>query len=143
MSEKFEPHKKKEHIQTPEYHESGESLKEYIALAKELIASSETFPFPGIATEELAKMQATDAEFPGFTTPVEVLVARLHAEGMKIVPGDNIESGNIFIVPAGSADEVVEDRYITPRHLLPAGEMDERIKKMISIDQARYQNRPR
>ncbi len=84
-------------------------------LASELSSRLEAFPFSGIDVEEYKKMKATDEEYPGMTTPTDEIVARMQKEGVKVVLGKHPESGNVFILPAGSKD--IEMDSISPKQL--------------------------
>lgn len=114
----------------------NEKIREFIALAKELGESKESFPFPGIEPEARSKMKATDMEFPDYTTPVDILVDRFHAEGMKVVLGQYPESGNVFIVPAGTSNPVNEDMYISPKHLQINEMISPNIRRLILMDKS-------
>src|SRR4051812_35257229 len=86
-----------------------------ISLAKELFESNETFSFPGIDPETYEKMKASDEEYPGFTAPIDEKIERFKKEGMKVILGKNPETGNVYILPAGSTD--IEMDGISPREL--------------------------
>lgn len=126
---------------TPNQSESGDDereqkRREIIALTRELSESQESYPFPGIDPEVYSKMKATDEEFPGYTTPVDKLVERFKSEGMKVIPGQYMESGNVYIVPSQSDN--VEDRYVIPRQLQITETMDGKLKKLILISREFY-----
>ncbi len=108
---------------------------EYAALLLELIKSQERFPFPGIDAEAYAKLKTEEAEFPGYATPIDTLVARFRAEGMKVAFGKNPASGDIFVLPSGSDD--IEHDSIFPRHLLLEGIMDGRLKVLVRMSKTR------
>ncbi len=127
------PEKRKSPLEARE-RERNSKMAETIALAKELIESGENFPFPEIDSETLSKMKATDAEFPGYSTPVETLIDRFRSEGIKVIFTQYSESGNICIVPAGGSAPTVEDMYIFPRHLLVNETMNEKLKALITAD---------
>jgi len=120
-----------EKITQPAPVESIEKLnkKEFIALARELCASQEIFPFPGIKPESLAKLRAADEEYPGYTTPTDEIVERLKNEGMKVMLGKYPESGNVFILPAGSDD--IEKDMIFPKHFQTNGVLNEKLRNLI------------
>ncbi len=100
-----------------------------IALATELAAHQERFPFPGIEPGAYSRMKADQEQFPGYCTPIDELIERFKREGMKIMLGEHPESGNVFIVPTGSND--IENDSIFPKHLQLDGSMDEKLKQLI------------
>lgn len=102
-----------------------------IALAIELGESGEAFPFSGIDPEAYSKMKANEEEYPGYTTPVDVLVKRFENEGMKVALGKNPESGNVYILPVDSDD--IEMDSISPKQLRIYDEMDEKLKELILL----------
>lgn len=105
--------------------------REFIALAKELSESQESFPFPGIEPEAHAKMKATDEEFPGYTLPTDTVLDQCRSQGIKVVLGKDPNSGNIFIVPAHQRNEnETSDRFINPKHLQINEMMDARLRKL-------------
>ena len=119
---------------SPEQHRDDEKeirRKEIVALAMELVEKQETFSFSGIDPEAYLKMKATDEEYPGFTTPIDKLIERFKQEGMKVVLGKYPESGNVFILPAGSND--IENDSISPHQLDIGGITDDGLKRLISI----------
>lgn len=118
-----------EKAETKIKNEREKRRKRIIALAKELNESQESFPFPGIDADSYQKLKATDEEFPGFTTPIDELIQRFITEGIKVVSGDDPESGNVFILPFGSND--IESDSISPKQLQPDESMDSRLGKLI------------
>jgi len=108
--------------------EAEQRLQEFRELLQELHESGEVFPFPGIKPEALASLQAVDAEFPGYTTPIDELLVRFEEEGMKILPGDNPDSRDVFIVPAGSDDAGMDS--VLPRDLENVETLDERLQRL-------------
>jgi hypothetical protein len=87
-------------------------------------------------SESYAKARATDEEYPGYTTPIDVLLARFQADGMRVVlsPGDP-ESGNVYVLPM-SSDDIGEDS-ISPRQLEVVAGMDAALVKLIEADKRR------
>ena len=77
-----------------------------VALALTLEGRGEALPFPGIKPEAYAKIKADEEEFPGYGTPIDELLARCASEGMRVVVSKNAQSGNAWVVPMGSADEL-------------------------------------
>ncbi len=117
----------------PNQFEDKESRKlEKIALARELHESNEQFPFPGIHNDVYEKIKMEETEYPGFATPIDELVARCTQEGIKVVLGKNPESGNVFILPAGSDD--IENDSLFPRQLLLDAVTSEALQKLIELD---------
>lgn len=103
--------------------------KELVELAKKLSQRTEGFPFRGIEDASLTKLKADDEECPGFVTPIDTLVIQLETQSMKVVLGDDPDSGNVFILPRDS-DNVVEDSVL-PRHLKVSDDMDPDLRKLI------------
>jgi hypothetical protein len=123
MSERIPTHSEKEPQPTRE--------ERIISLAKELFESNETFPFFGIDLESYLKMKAGEAEDPGYTTPIDENIERFKIEGMKVVQGKNPQSGNVYVLPAGSTD--IEMDGIFPRQLKVSEGMDPRLKELILL----------
>lgn len=119
---------------TKQFEENEKERKkgEFIALAKELDESHESFLFPGIDPESYATLKSSEEEFPGYTTPIDTLVERFENEGMKVALGEYPDSGNVFILPSGSDD--IENDSVFPRHLQVDEAMDERIKRLILLN---------
>jgi hypothetical protein len=103
--------------------------KRIIALTKELSENQESFPFPGIDADSYQKLKATDEGFSGFATPIDELIQRFRNEGIKVVFGNDPESGNVFILPFGSND--IESDSVSPKQLQPDESMDSRLGKLI------------
>ena len=114
--------------------EKEERRKEIIALAVELSENQEGFPFPGIDPEAYLKLKSEEEELPGYATPIDELIERFKNEGMKIVLGKYPGSGNFFILPLLSND--IENDSIFPEHLQIIGTIDERLKKLISMNRS-------
>jgi len=55
-------------------------VAEIIALARGLSESHEGFPFPGIQQGSYEKIKSGQEEFPGYSTPIDVLIERLERE---------------------------------------------------------------
>ena len=113
----------------PEAVEEKLTKEQFIALAKELSERHEEFPFPGISRESYAKAKASDEQFPGYSTPIDILLEKFRTQGMKVVLGLHPGIENIFLLPIGS-DNIDEDSLF-PRHLEVSEGMDERLKKLI------------
>lgn len=113
-------------------------IAEFGALILEMNKNQERFPFPGIDPEAYAKIKDDEETIPDYTTyatPIDTLVARCRAEGIKVVLGKNPASGNIFILPAGSDD--IEMDSLLPRHLPLDGIMDGRLRQLVKISKTR------
>ena len=126
-----------EELPKPVSKERSESpgKQEIIALARELYESQETFPFPGLEPEAYAELKAFDEEFPGYATPVDQLLERFKNEGMKVVFGEDPESGNIHILPAQSSD--IENDMIPPKHFQTSSGMNPKLKELIEKSKRR------
>lgn len=107
--------------------------QEYIALAQELSEAREGFPFPGINSESYLELKAVAEEFPEYSSQIDELAGRFQMQGMKIVLSKDPKSGNVFVLPLNSED--VEMDNLFPRHLTVAEGMDERLKKLILLNQ--------
>lgn len=118
---------------TKQFEESEKEQKKegFIALAKELSESHESFPFPGIDPESYATLKSAEEELPGYATPIDALIERFENEGMKVALGEYPDSGNVFVMPSGSDD--IENDSVFPRHLQIDETMDERLKQLISL----------
>jgi hypothetical protein len=105
------------------------TMEEFLALATELSEKQEGFVFKGLEDESYAMLKAEGDEYPGFSTPIDELVAKFEAQGIKVVLGDDPKSPNAFILPLNSSD-VVND-FVLPRHLKVSDDMDPKLKKII------------
>jgi|SRR3989344_2632271 len=114
--------------------EREQRIKRIVALALELRAKPEGFPFPGMDPFAHSRMKTEQEEYPGYSTPVDELIERFNNEGMKVVLGAHPESGNVFILPSGSND--IENDNLLPRHLQIGETMDERLKELILMSRA-------
>lgn len=103
-----------------------------VALAIELSEEQEILPFPGVDPYQYSLVKITEAEYPGFGTPIDELIVRLKNEGMKFVMSDDPKkSGTFFILPALSNDKVNDS--ILPRQLDAVLGIDDRLKQIILI----------
>ena len=102
-----------------------------IVLARECSESRERFSFSGINADSYARMKADEEEFPGCVVPIDELVQRFTQEGMKIVFGTDVASGNIFVMPYESND--LKYGSILPKHLDIHEGMDEKLKELIIL----------
>ena len=113
--------------------ESKERIKaEKIALAKNIFESGEGFQFPGILTDKYDQMKADEEAYTGLSTPIDELVERCRNEGIKVVPGDHHESGNVYILPMNS-DNIEMDSFF-PRHLVLEKVSNEDLRTLITLD---------
>ena len=111
------------------------SKERYIALAKEVIAKGERYSFPGIDPEAYARMKADDEEYPGYTTPIDELIARCRQEGVKVALSRyHPESGNVYILPAGSENIGQDSIYLQPMQLLLDGPMHTDLKELALLN---------
>lgn len=116
--------------QSSNEHSKENRTEEILALARALVESGETFPFPGLKPGEYEKLKAGDQDAPGYSTPIDEILERFSKEGMKVVFGDHPESGNVFILPSGSND--IQNDSISPRYLLATEDMNEIMRQLIT-----------
>lgn len=107
----------------------GQKGREFLALARELHKSHEVFPFPGLEPSSYENLKSSDAEYPGYTTPIDEIIERFKTEGMKVVLGANPESGNVFMLPALSDD--IENDMVLPKHFRTEGISNEKLRALI------------
>lgn len=113
----------------PSKEETLDLIKEHrISLIRELAESNERFPFPGVDRDVRDRLKAEEAEFPGYTTPIDDLIERFRAEGLKVVLGTD-KNTEVFILPSGSNDVGMDGLF--PRHLVVSEGMDLRLKELI------------
>lgn len=104
--------------------------QDYVALARELAEAHEKFPFPGITQESYSKLKAVAEEFPEYTTPIDELIKKFQAQGMKVVLStSDPKRGNVHILPFDSQD--IEMDNLLPRHLVVTANMDIRLRKLV------------
>jgi len=101
-----------------------------IELAAELSESGEVFPFPGLNPEMYALIKAEQAKNPGFTTPIDELIARFETEGVKVVLTKYPESGNFILLPAGS-DNIFDD-MLMPDNLVINSDSDSELSTLLT-----------
>lgn len=104
--------------------------REIVSLATELNEKNEVFSFPGISPEAYLKRKESDVEYPEYSTPTDELIKRFETEGMKVVFGDHPESGNVFALPLGSNDIMMDS--IPLRQLQINETMSEGLRELIS-----------
>ncbi len=100
--------------------------------AKELFESHETFPFPGTRSGLRDRLKAEQDDYPGFSTPINVLLNRFDQEGMKVVLGAESGCGNVYVIPANSDDVYMDNLF--PRHLALDKITDERVRALVRLD---------
>ena len=123
-----------EELTTDPEMERQERVSRILELVEKINELGEILPFPGIHPDAYLKMKETDEEFPGYTTPIEELVARFEAEGIKVVLGKNETSGNVFVLPAGSNN--IEMDSIFPHQLEINNIESEELRELIGLQQA-------
>ncbi len=116
--------------QFPSQSENVESnLQDERSKLVEELSNSVELSFSGIEASLYSQMKADEEDFPGFCNPIDDVIERFKAEGVKVISLDN---GSVFVVPAGSTD--FENDRIRPRGLELNDDMDERLKKLIILD---------
>lgn len=125
MSEKFQFN--------PEAESKEGKKREYVAVAKELSERQEGYSFPGLDEGAYANLKATEEEGQGYITPIDDVIERFQAEGMKVVFGNDSDSGTVFVLPKNSDD--VQGDSIHPRHLRITEDMGPELKKLIEMNQ--------
>jgi hypothetical protein len=101
-----------------------------VAQSTELSESKESLPFTGldpIAYENLKREEATYPEY--VVTPIDELISRFKAEGMRVVLPRQPGEGNATVVPWGSTD--YDSDSVLFRHLQVYGMVDVRLKALI------------
>ena len=105
-------------------------MREAYYQALELVESEKVFSFEGIESG-IEKTMIEDEEYaPGYSITVEEFKRRCTEEGVKVSLGDNPQSGNIRVIPAGSNDPAFDG--IFARNL--AFSSDEDLNKLIELD---------
>lgn len=102
-----------------------------VALGIELSESGEIFPFPGMNRDEYQEIK--NSEDPEYHTPIDHLINRFQAEGLKVVL---TKHGNDVLILPTSSDDVVYDSMF-PRSFGITEGMDERLKALIQLQQER------
>jgi hypothetical protein len=116
-------------IATTRHEESNQIKVDIISLNRELGESHEKFSWPGLQPDSYEKIKADEEQYLGYTTPIDELIERCKAEGIKVLLGKYPESGSVFIMPAGSDD--IEQDSLSPKYLVANRVMDGRLKKLI------------
>lgn len=118
-------------VKTSHENERQERVAKILELVKKINESGESLPFPGIDPKAYAKMKNTDDEFPGYTTPTDEIIERCRREGIKVVTGKYPESGNVFVLPAGSNN--IEMDSIAPHQLAIETVQNEYLAELIRL----------
>lgn len=108
--------------------------KDLIALARELKEVAESLPFPGMDSDIYSKMKKDLEGYPDFSAPIDELLERFSSQGMKVMFGDDPESGVVYVLPAQSSDIHMDSLF--PRHLQITEGMDERVKNLILLNKS-------
>lgn len=131
-------------MHTPEHLLVEFNKEQYIELATELSRESEPFPFPGIKDNVYMLIkQEEELYFPDPTVMGEVkgvdeIIDMMNAQGIRIDLGNDPASANVCVLPMLSANRYTES--LKPRQLVMTPDMDERLKRLILMDEA--QRRP-
>jgi hypothetical protein len=120
-----------------ETQDKKEQKKRFIALAHELSQRAEGFPFPGIDKTAFEALKAVDEKYPGYTTPVDEVVRKM-TDGIRIVLGEDPESGNVFVLPL-SSDDIGTDSVL-PRHLDINPEMNESLRDLVRTQKIMFES---
>lgn len=114
-----------------------ECLDLYNTVTTEMHESGESLPFPGIRPELVENMRKEEEEFPGYVTPVDELIERFTAEGMRLELGwDDPNGVNIVAVPYESIINTKNDSNkdsILISKLLSDNVPDEKLRKLILL----------
>lgn len=107
------------------------AVQEIRRLGVELGERAEALPFTGIDEASYATLKE-DEEFcpPGYATPIDELIERFRAHGIKVVLNANTEPGSdTWVVPSDSTDASIYglDRLLA-RHLKVTEDMDPDLK---------------
>jgi hypothetical protein len=99
--------------------------------AAELSQLKESLPFPGLNPIAYVDIKRAQEEFPGYSTPIDELVARFMTEGMKVVFDKNTSGMNAAVVPGRSTD--YDSDSVLFRNLQVYGMVDVRLKALITL----------
>jgi hypothetical protein len=123
------PHNPSESSETEMRDEKEKRRTSIIALTKELSELQERLPFSGIEPENYLRLKADDATSEDHCTPIDELIQRFEKEGIRVAFGENLESGNVYVLPFQSND--IESDGIFPKHLRIDASMDSRLIELI------------
>ncbi len=122
-----------EHEQSAEVAEHKEQLhREYLELIRELVSENRKFDFPGMSPDTYAKLQAEAGEYSEYATPMDELVAKFNAEGVKVVPANDPHTAIALVVPYRTGDKIMDSLF--PRHLEIIEGMDPKLKTLIELN---------
>jgi hypothetical protein len=108
--------------------------KRIVILAKELSEKQEGFPFPGIDPDIYGKLKISAKEYPEYATDPDRMIEKFKENGIKIMFGDDPESGNVFVLPLGSND--IENDGMLLQNLQVNEFMKNNLKELILIKKA-------
>ena len=111
-------------------------LADLLELSIEVSERKEAFPFSGLDPEEYAKIKATDEEYPGFSTPVDEMIAKFEEQGMRLALSTfDSQKGNAYIIPGDMepTQKNIEDWGLKPENFEITNDMDESLKKLIEV----------
>lgn len=108
----------------------GELMEALLIHAVELSQFKESLSFPGINPIAYEDIKMAQSEFPGYSTPIDDLIARFKAEGMKVVLDKEGSGLNAMVVPWGSTD--YDSDSVMFRNLQVYGMVDVRLKSLIT-----------
>jgi len=111
--------------------ERQERVSRILELVRKINESGENLPFSDIDPEAYLEMKKNYDECPGYTTPIDEIIERCKKEGIKVVIGKYPESGNIFVLPAGSND-IEMDSFASYRLSINAVE-NEHLRELILL----------
>lgn len=112
--------------------ERRERVAKILELVENISESGEgVLPFPGMDPDAYSKMKATGEEFSGYTTPIDEIIERCNKEGIRVVLGKNPESGNVYVLPAGSTN--IEMDSIAPHQLAISGVTNRHLAELIQL----------
>ncbi|MDB4984727.1 MAG: hypothetical protein JWM20_906 [Patescibacteria group bacterium] len=118
--------------------ERKEKLRlEITSFAAEIIASGETFPFPGLDNETYVKWKESEEFIPSefAFTSIDEILEKFKTEGMKlslgdVYPADAKHNGAVYVLPVSSTS-VKEDGLLLKKIIID-GSADPRIKNLFS-----------
>ena len=81
-----------------------EKIQHIQELIKRISESPAPLPLTALNQDVYKRIKEGEADLPPFITPIDDILDRCKSEGIKVVLGKNPNSGNFFILPAGSND---------------------------------------
>lgn len=112
------------------FNKKRESEPDKLTLARELIDSNETLPFPGLNVESYNRLKAEEEEYPGLATPIDEIIKKFEEQGIKIEIGKNPDGSNMFLLPKDSDDV---DDSLRLKHLNLGAIENKKLKKIASL----------